>query len=76
MIANNMKSKCKKLWTGVPQGSILGTLAFLMYINDLVDNVNCCKPLLYADDTVLVSTHSNVDTVVTQLQNDLSKLDA
>ena len=75
VIANNTKSMCKKLTTGVPQGSILGPLAFLLYINDLVDNISQCKTLLYADDTILLSSHQDVGIATTQLQNDLTKLD-
>ena len=37
---------------GVPQGSILGPLLFLLYVNDMVQAVNC-DLLLYADDAVL-----------------------
>ena len=38
--------------SGVPQGSILGPLLFLLYVNDMVQAVNC-DLLLYADDAVL-----------------------
>ena len=75
VIANNTKSLCKKLTTGVPQGSILGPLAFLLYINDLVDNISQCKTLLYADDTILLRSHQDVGIATTHLQNDLTKLD-
>ena len=43
------------LTCGVPQGSILGPLIFLLYVNDMSNSVDC-DLLLYADDTCLVFT--------------------
>ncbi len=49
---------------GVPQGSILGPLLFLLYVNDMPQSVSC-DLLLYADDSCLVYTGKDIDKIET-----------
>ena len=58
----NANSDKASMTCGVPQGSILGPLLFLIYINDMSQAVDS-ELLLYADDTYLVFQHKNVKTI-------------
>ena len=74
VVVNGEYSQLCKVTSGVPQGSVLGPLLFLCYINDIAHNVSS-KIRLYADDTLLYrrrSIHSEQDVVA--LQNDLDTL--
>ena len=68
---NNSFSEPGNLLCGVPQGSILGPLLFLLYINGMPQAVTC-DLLLYADDTCLVFQHKDVFEIETVLNKNLS----
>ena len=66
-------SSPSKLSCGVPQGSILGSLLFLLYVNDMPQAVKS-DLLLYADDTCLMYTGKDIKMIEEQLNTDLSSL--
>lgn len=54
----NVQSQCLRVTTGVPQGSVLGPLFFIIYVNDICKASGLFQPIIYADDTTLTATLS------------------
>ena len=67
MVVNGKPSQEYPVNTGVPQGSILGPTFFLLYINDLPDDV-ICDIAIYADDITLYSNCDQASDLWHQLE--------
>ena len=63
-------SETGKIFCEVPQGSILGPLLFICYVNDMKINVSC-QLLFYADDSILIVSHHVVDVIINKLGKEL-----
>ena len=66
---NGCRSVVEPIVSGIPQGSILGWLLFIMFYNDFSDHIQSCEVIMYADDTVIF--HANKDLTV--IENQLVK---
>ena len=64
-------SSKERITIGVPQGSILGPLFFLVYINDLPTNVPSKGKILFADDTTLLDAAKTIEDVNHLSENSL-----
>ena len=73
MVLPGANSRWNSIYAGVPQGSILGPLLFLLFINDIVNGIGS-SIRLFADDTSLYIIVENPELAVQLLNTDLEKI--
>ena len=73
---NNCMSDVQHVLTGVPQGSILGPLLFIIFFNDITDVVSSTKIIKYADETVIYVADKDFEVIKSRLSEDMNAIES
>ena len=71
----NLKSETKTIAHGVPQGSIVGSLLFIIYVNDFSRISDLLFSILFADDTTVLIEGDEYQKLIEALNEELCKVD-
>ena len=74
VVVDGVESSHLDVNLGVPQGSVLGPLLFLIYVNDIINCSSIMKFSLFADDTVVLQSHKNIIDLMSIVNNELKML--
>ena len=74
VVYEGVESDKMSITCGVPQGSILGPLLFLLYVNDVVNVSDVLLLILYADDTNAFLSGNDIDALIDTMNEELKKL--
>ena len=72
--AGDIKTSYEDIICGVPQGSILRPLLFIIYVNDLSDVSKILEPIMFSDDTNLFFTHKYIKELLQTVNSELDKV--
>ena len=73
-IVNGVKSHINLIETGVPQGSVLGPLFFLIYINDIINSIDQGATTLFADDTSILYRDNNLKNIIEKAEKGMENV--
>ena len=75
MCSGVLSSTINSSTMGFPQGSILGPLLFLIYVNDFNNCLTKSKAVMFADDTTVWASHKNTSTLFQLMQSEMELID-
>ena len=68
---SNFQSEKEPIYSGVPQGSILGPLLFIVFFDDLTEHLLHSKIIMYTDDTVIYVAEKDVSIIESKLNREM-----
>jgi len=70
----NHNSDCRNVVCGIPQGSVIGPKLFILFINDISEASKDMNFLLFADDTTVFKSGTDINELMTIIEREMSKL--